>query len=127
LPRQRRPPERPLALAEQRPDIGGNEPGERERAPVAGQLGLAADRVAVVEHLGARVLEPDHGLHVGGHRLPGPRGEAGWVLGAQRAPPPLIVTASGCAPPIRRSPAVSVTVPASDPPNRLAATAANVS
>ena len=41
--------------------------------------------------------------------------------------PPFIVTASGCAPPMPPSPAVSVIVPASEPPNRLAATAANVS
>ena len=41
--------------------------------------------------------------------------------------PPFIVTASGWAPPMPPSPAVSVIVPASEPPNRLAATAANVS
>ena len=38
-----------------------------------------------------------------------------------------MVTASGCAPPIPPQPAVSVSVPASVPPKRLAATAANVS
>ena len=43
------------------------------------------------------------------------------------ATPPFIVTASGCAPPIPPRPAVSVIVPASEPPNRFAATAANVS
>ena len=43
------------------------------------------------------------------------------------ATPPFMVTASGWAPPMPPSPAVSVIVPASDPPNRLAATAANVS
>ena len=32
------------------------------------------------------------------------------------ATPPFIVTASGCAPPIPPSPAVSVIVPASEPP-----------
>ncbi len=43
------------------------------------------------------------------------------------ATPPFIVTASGCAPPIPPSPPVSVTVPASDPPNRCVAASANVS
>ena len=45
----------------------------------------------------------------------------------QMATPPFMVTASGWAPPIPPSPAVSVTVPARVPPKRLAATAANVS
>ena len=40
-----------------------------------GQLGLTADGVAVVEDLGAGVLEADHRLHVRGHRLPRPVGE----------------------------------------------------
>ena len=66
---QRRPAERALALAEQRPDVGRDEAGEVERARVAGQLRLAADRVAVVEDLGALVLEADHRLDVAGHRL----------------------------------------------------------
>ena len=81
---QRSPPERALALAEQRPDVRRHEAGERERPAVPGQLGLAADRVAVVEHLGARVGEPDHRLDVRGHRLAGPPGEPGRVLGPQR-------------------------------------------
>jgi hypothetical protein len=45
----------------------------------------------------------------------------------QIATPPFMVTASGWAPPMPPSPAVSVMVPASEPPNRFAATAANVS
>ena len=45
----------------------------------------------------------------------------------QIATPSFIVTASGCAPPMPPSPAVSVIVPASVPPNFFAATAANVS
>lgn len=45
----------------------------------------------------------------------------------QIATPSFIVTASGWAPPIPPSPAVSVIVPASVPPNFFAATAANVS
>ena len=43
------------------------------------------------------------------------------------ATPPFMVTASGCAPPIPPRPAVRVMVPASEPPNRFAATAAKVS
>lgn len=50
---QRGPAERALALGEQRPDIGGDEAGEGEGPLVSGELGLAADRVAVVEDLGA--------------------------------------------------------------------------
>jgi hypothetical protein len=45
----------------------------------------------------------------------------------QIATPSFIVTASGCAPPMPPSPAVSVMVPAKVPPNFFAATAANVS
>ncbi len=45
----------------------------------------------------------------------------------QIATPSFMVTASGCAPPMPPSPAVSVMVPASVPPNFLSATAANVS
>jgi hypothetical protein len=44
-----------------------------------------------------------------------------------RQAPPFMVTASGCAPPMPPQPAVSVSVPASVPLNRFAATAANVS
>jgi len=45
----------------------------------------------------------------------------------QIATPPFIVTASGWAPPIPPSPPVSVTVPASVPPNRCVAHSASVS
>ena len=41
--------------------------------------------------------------------------------------PSFMVTASGWAPPMPPSPAVTVIVPASVPSNRLSATAANVS
>ena len=44
-----------------------------------------------------------------------------------RQAPSFIVTANGCAPPMPPQPAVRVSVPASVPPKRLAATAANVS
>ena len=45
----------------------------------------------------------------------------------QSTTPSFIVTANGCAPPMPPRPAVRVIVPASDPPNRFAAIAANVS
>ena len=50
-----------------------------------------------------------------------------WSTSTQIATPSFIVTASGWAPPMPPSPAVSVIVPASVPPKRLSATAANVS
>ena len=50
-----------------------------------------------------------------------------WSTSMQIATPSFMVTASGCAPPMPPSPAVSVMVPASVPPKRLSATAANVS
>ena len=50
-----------------------------------------------------------------------------WSTSMQIATPSFMVTASGCAPPMPPRPAVSVIVPASVPPNRLSATAANVS
>jgi hypothetical protein len=45
----------------------------------------------------------------------------------QSAQPSFIVTASGCAPPIPPSPAVTTSLPRSEPPNRCRASAANVS
>ena len=53
IARQRDPAERALALAEQRADVGGQEAGVGERAVEAAELGLGAQAVAVVEHLGA--------------------------------------------------------------------------
>ena len=50
-----------------------------------------------------------------------------WSTSMQIATPSFMVTASGCAPPMPPRPAVSVIVPASVPPKRLSATAANVS
>ena len=75
--RQRGPAERAAALAEQRADVGGDEAGVLERALVAAELGLGAQRVAVVEDLGALVLEADHRLDVAGHRLAGALDRAG--------------------------------------------------
>ncbi len=71
---ERDPAERAEAFAEEGADVGGHEAGEGEGAVVAGLARFVADRVAVVEHLGAAVLELDHRLHVLGHGL----------LGAQR-------------------------------------------
>ena len=62
--RQRRPAEGPVAAAEQRPDVERHEALEGEGVGVAGGLGLAADVVAVVEDVGARLLQGDHGLDV---------------------------------------------------------------
>ena len=61
---ERRPAERALALAEERADVGGHEAGELPGPRVAAELGLGADRVAVVEDLGAGVHEADHRLDV---------------------------------------------------------------
>ena len=66
--RQRDPAERALALAEQRPHVGGHEARVVERALEAAELRLRAQRVAVVEDLGAAVLEADHRGAVRGHR-----------------------------------------------------------
>ena len=59
------------ALAEERPDVGRDEAGELEGPRVARVPGLVADAVAVVEDLGALVLELDHRLDLRGHRLAG--------------------------------------------------------
>ena len=75
VPRERGPAERPLALAEQRPDVGRDEPREVEGPLAAALPGLVADRVAVVEDLGAGIHEVDHRLHVLRHRGTGPVGE----------------------------------------------------
>ena len=73
------PAEGAEALAEQRADVGRDEAREFEGAVVAGLAGLVADGVAVVEHLGALVLELDHGLHLGSHGLAGLLGKGGRV------------------------------------------------
>src|SRR5919199_337865 len=53
----------------------GDAPREGERPLVAALARLVADRVAVVEHLGAGVQETDHRLDVPRHRRPRPVGE----------------------------------------------------
>ena len=80
---QRRPPERPLACAEQRPDVGGQEPGVGEGPLEAAELRLAPQAVAVVEDLDAPVGEGDHRRAVPGHRGPGPGGVVVGVAPAQ--------------------------------------------
>ena len=54
----------PLPRAEERPDVRRHEAGEGEGVGVAGLLGHAADVVAVVEGVGAGLLQRDHGLDV---------------------------------------------------------------
>src|SRR5215218_3033194 len=68
LARERGPPEGPLALAEERPDVGPNESRIAVCAIEASELRLPAQRVAVVEDLGAPFLEADHRGAVAGHR-----------------------------------------------------------
>ncbi len=65
---ERGPAERPLALAEERPDERGHETREVEGVGHAGSLGLGPDVVAVVERHGAGGLEGQHRADVIGHR-----------------------------------------------------------
>ena len=67
ITRERGPAERAEALAEERANVGRHEAGKLEGAVVAALARFVADRVAVVEHLGARILKLDHCLHVCGH------------------------------------------------------------
>ena len=69
IARQRDPPERPLALAEERPDVGGHEAGIGEGVVVAVVGGDAAQRVAVVERLGAAPAERADRVDVREHGL----------------------------------------------------------
>ncbi len=70
--RERRPPERPAALAELWPDERGHEPGVRERVLDARLLREGAKVVAVVEDHGAGGLEGQHRADVGRHRAARP-------------------------------------------------------
>ena len=83
ITRQGHPAERPLALAEQRPDVGGQEARVVEGPLAAPQEGLGPQAVAVVEHLGSGVEEADHGLHMGGHGGSGPADELLGLAPAQ--------------------------------------------
>ena len=69
--RERRPAERTLALAKKRANVGGHETREGKGPFEPGDLSLGADRVPVVEHLGAGIQESHHRLDVGGDRLAG--------------------------------------------------------
>ena len=66
--RERRPPERPLALAEQGADVERDEADDVERVRDAGLHGAGPQVVAVVERHGAARLQREHRLHVGAHR-----------------------------------------------------------
>ena len=91
--RQRHPPERPLSLAEERPDERGHEPriGVGPLVCEPALLGPRTEVVAVVEHYGAPFQEPDHRLDVLGHRgerpalvlVRVPRPEVGSLLRGQ--------------------------------------------
>ena len=72
---QRHPAERPFALTEQWPDIGGHETWEVEGSLVSALAGLVPDGVAVVEDLGAGIHEPDHRFDLLGHGSLGLLGE----------------------------------------------------
>ena len=65
---EHRPAERPLALAEERPDEERHEAADVESVGDAGLERLAAQVVAVVEGHGAAPIELQHGAHVGRHR-----------------------------------------------------------
>ena len=68
IARQRDPAKRALALAEQRTHVRGHEARVGERPLEAAEQRLGAQRVAVVEDLGAGVEEPDHRGAVRGDR-----------------------------------------------------------
>src|SRR5215204_109156 len=83
LARERGPPERPLALAEERPDVRWHEPGVAVSTFEAAELSLPAQGVAVVEDLGTPILETHHRGAVVGHRGAGFRDVALRVALAQ--------------------------------------------
>ena len=83
IARQGDPTERTEALAEQRADVGREEARVVEGTFEAAELGFGAQAVAVVEHLGAGVHEPDHRLAVGRHRRAGAAGELGRIVAPQ--------------------------------------------
>ena len=69
--RQGHPSKGPLPPAEHRTDERRHEPRVREGSivPEPTELGAGPQVVAVVEHHRAAIEEPDHGLHVAGHRF----------------------------------------------------------
>ncbi len=74
------PPERAETLFELRPDVGRHETGKVEGTAVTRLSGFVANRVAVVEDLGALVEEADHRGDLLGHRLLRLLGEVGRIL-----------------------------------------------
>jgi hypothetical protein len=83
VPGERGPPKRPLALAEERPDVLRHEALDVERALAAGLLRACADVVAVVEDLGAALLEREHRRDLFGHAGLGALDVPLRVLGAE--------------------------------------------
>src|SRR5688572_5217156 len=76
LARERGPPERPLSLTEERPDVRWHEPRVAVSTFEAAELSLPAQGVSVVEDLSAPLLETYHRRAVAGHRRAGFRGVA---------------------------------------------------
>ncbi len=72
LARKRGPPERPLALAEERPDVQRHEAADREGVGDTGLLRLSPEIVAVVEDDRAAPPELEQRAHVIGHGRVGP-------------------------------------------------------
>src|SRR5438067_1762118 len=60
---QRHPAEGPFALAEEGPDVGGNEPGDLKGVGDSRLDRLAAQVVAIVEGFNALAPEAQHGTH----------------------------------------------------------------
>ena len=83
ITRQSHPPERALPLAEQRTNVGREKARIVEGPVEATELGLGAKTVAVVKHLGAGILKPDHGRAVRGHRQSRPPNHFGRIICAQ--------------------------------------------
>ena len=80
---ERSPAERTLALAEERSYVSGNETGIAVSAVEASELRLPAQRVAVIEDLGAALFETHHRDAVAGHRGSGFRDVALRIVLAQ--------------------------------------------
>ncbi len=78
---ERDPAERAFALAEKRSDVRRDEAGELEGSTEPAQARFVADRVAVVEDLGALIHEADHRLNVLSHGEASPVGEFLGLLG----------------------------------------------
>ena len=80
IARQRHPPKRTLALAEQRPDIRRNEARIVECARASAEPRLSPQAVPVVEDLCAAVEEADHRIHMTRHALARATYIAVWIV-----------------------------------------------